>query len=65
MVQSLSQVGDGQSPDQKILCPYDTYGTEDQDSIPGRGRDSFSSPPRPDRLWGPPNLLSNRELLHR
>jgi hypothetical protein len=26
---------------------------------PGRGWNYFSSPPRPDRLWGPPNLLSN------
>jgi hypothetical protein len=25
----------------------------------GRGRDSFSSSPRPDRLWGPPSLLFN------
>jgi hypothetical protein len=24
-----------------------------------RGRAFFSSPPRPDRLWGPPSLLSN------
>jgi hypothetical protein len=28
-------------------------------SIPGRGRDFFSSPPLPERLWGPINLLYN------
>jgi hypothetical protein len=28
-------------------------------SSPGRGSEFFSSPPRPDRLWGPPILLSN------
>jgi hypothetical protein len=28
-------------------------------SSPGRGGEFFSSPPRPDRLWGPPSLLSN------
>jgi hypothetical protein len=28
-------------------------------SIPGRGREFFSSPPRPDRLWDPPSLLAN------
>jgi len=27
--------------------------------IPGRGWEFFSSPPRPERLWGPPTLLSN------
>jgi hypothetical protein len=32
-----------------------------------RGKDFFSSPPLPDRLWGPPSLLSYgyRELLRR
>jgi hypothetical protein len=28
-------------------------------SIPGGGWEYFSSPPCPERLWGPPNLLSN------
>jgi hypothetical protein len=28
-------------------------------SSPGWGWEYFSSPPRPDRLWGPPSLLSN------
>jgi hypothetical protein len=28
-------------------------------SIPGRGSDFFSSPPRADRLWDPPNPLSS------
>jgi len=41
----------------------------DRDSIPGRGRDFFSSPPRPEWLWGPPSFLSNgyrpgREIAH-
>jgi len=26
---------------------------------PGRSWEVFSSPPPPDRLWGPPSLLSN------
>jgi hypothetical protein len=26
------------------------------------GRECFSSPPRPDRLWGPPSLLANGYL---
>jgi hypothetical protein len=28
-------------------------------SSPGRGWEFFSSPPRPERLWGPPSLLSD------
>jgi hypothetical protein len=28
-------------------------------SIPGRGERLFSTPQRPDLLWGPPSLLSN------
>jgi hypothetical protein len=32
---------------------------DDQGSNPGRGWEFFSSSPRPDRLWGPPRLLSN------
>jgi hypothetical protein len=32
---------------------------DDRDSIRSRGRESFSSPPRTDRLWGPPSLLSH------
>jgi hypothetical protein len=35
------------------------YMLDDRGSIPGRDREFFSSPPRPDRLWGPPGLLSN------
>jgi len=31
----------------------------DRSSIPGKGREFFSSLPRPDRLWEPSNLLSN------
>jgi len=31
---------------------------DDSGSILGRGRDLFCSPPRPDRLWDPPSLLS-------
>jgi hypothetical protein len=33
------------------------YWLEDRGSIPGRDRDFFYSPPRPDWLWGPRNLL--------
>jgi len=33
---------------------------EDRGPIPGRGWFFFSSTPRPDRLWGPPSLLSNQ-----
>jgi hypothetical protein len=31
----------------------------DRDSIPGRGKGFFLYPLCPDRLWGPPSLLSN------
>jgi hypothetical protein len=36
----------------------------DRSLIPGRGKRFFSSPQRPDRVWSPPNILSNgyREL---
>jgi hypothetical protein len=27
--------------------------------LPRRGWEFFSSPPRPDRLWGPPSLIFN------
>jgi hypothetical protein len=35
-----------------------SYGLDGLGSIPGSAR-FFSSPQRPDRFWGPPNLLSN------
>jgi hypothetical protein len=35
------------------------YGLDDRGSSPGRGWEFFSSPPCPDRLWGPLSLLSN------
>jgi hypothetical protein len=35
------------------------YGLDDRGSIPGGGYEFFSSTPCPDRLWGPPSLLSN------
>jgi hypothetical protein len=35
------------------------FGPDDRGSFPGRGRDYFSLPPRPNRLWGPSNLLIN------
>jgi hypothetical protein len=35
------------------------YRLEDRGSIPGRGRDFFSSPQCPDWLWDPPSFLSN------
>jgi len=34
-------------------------GLDDQGSIPSGGSEFFSKPPRPERLWGPPSLLSN------
>jgi hypothetical protein len=34
------------------------YGLDGRGSIPGRSKRHFSSPQRPDRLWGPPSLLS-------
>jgi hypothetical protein len=35
------------------------YGLDGRGSIPGRGKRLFSTPQRPDRLWGPPSLLPN------
>jgi len=35
------------------------YELDDRGSIPGRSWKFLSSPPCPDRLWGPSNLLSN------
>jgi hypothetical protein len=35
------------------------YGLDDRGSIPDRGKGFFFQPLRPDRLWGPPSLLSN------
>jgi len=32
---------------------------DDRVSIPGRDKDTFSSLPRPGRLWCPPSVLSN------
>jgi hypothetical protein len=40
------------------LVQWQSYGLNDWSSIPRTGRE-FSSPPRPDRLWGPPSLLPN------
>jgi hypothetical protein len=36
-----------------------SYGLDDLGSIPGGGWEFFSSPPLPERLWGPLSLLSN------
>jgi hypothetical protein len=36
-----------------------SYGAGRADSIPGSGKIFFSTPQRPDPLWGPPSLLSN------
>jgi hypothetical protein len=35
------------------------YVLDDRGSIPGGCWEFFSKPPRPERLWGPPSLLSN------
>jgi hypothetical protein len=35
------------------------YGLEGRDSVPVRAKRLFYSPRCPDRLWGPPSLLSN------
>jgi hypothetical protein len=40
-----------------------SHGTDDRDLIPGKGWE-FVSPPRPDQLWGPPNLLFNGYRRH-
>jgi len=32
---------------------------DDSRTIPGSGRNFLYSPPRPDWLWGPQNILSN------
>jgi len=34
------------------------YGLDDRASIPDRGKNFFSSPPRPNRHWGSPSLIS-------
>jgi len=41
----------------RLFCFHITV-MDNRGSIPRRGRDFFSSPPHPDRLCGPPNLLS-------
>jgi hypothetical protein len=35
------------------------YRLDGRGSIPVRGKKFLSSPQRPDRLWGPPSLLSD------
>jgi hypothetical protein len=46
------------SPDSSVVQRWAT-GWMIRVSCPGRGWEFFSLPPRPDRLWGPPSLLSN------
>jgi hypothetical protein len=36
------------------------YGLDERVSIPGRRKRCFSTPQRPDQLWGQSRLLSNR-----
>jgi hypothetical protein len=36
-----------------------TFTFYDRGSIPGNAKICFSFPPYPERLWGPPSLLSN------
>jgi hypothetical protein len=52
----------------QLLCPKSRdssvgvalgYGLDDRGSIPGGCWEFFSKPPRPERLGGPPSLLSN------
>jgi hypothetical protein len=50
---NITEVGVAQSI-QWLSCEL-----EDRGSIRARGEIFFSSPPHPDRLWGPPNLLWN------
>jgi hypothetical protein len=35
------------------------YGLDTRGSIPGKGKRFFSTPQRPDMLWGSPSLLLN------
>jgi len=42
----------------QLVYPID-YGLDYRRSILDRSREFFPSPPRPDRFWGPPSLLSN------
>jgi hypothetical protein len=44
--------------DSSVVWQWATGGVNDSSS-PGRGWEFFFSPPRPDRLWGPPSLLYN------
>jgi hypothetical protein len=37
-----------------------SIGVDDRCSIPSRDWEFFSLPPPPDRFWGPPSLLSNK-----
>jgi len=39
------------------------YGLDDRGSVLSKGREFFFSPPRPDRLWGPPGLPSNEKQV--
>jgi len=44
-----------------------SYELDEPFSIPGRSRELVSWPPRPNRFWGPPSLLSDgyQEFLSR
>jgi hypothetical protein len=41
------------------VCIATGYGLDGRGSIPGKGKKSFSNPLHPDRLRGPPNLISS------
>jgi len=45
-------------PNRAVIAQSE-YGLDDRGSIPGGCWEFFPKPPRPERLWGPPNLLSN------
>jgi len=43
-----------------VLCQWQGYGLDDHSSIPCKSREMiFSSPSRPNSLWGPSSLLSS------
>jgi hypothetical protein len=60
-VQQDFEVGTGIKSEPRQLSQYKSlgYGLDDRGSITRMGREFFSSPQRPNRLWVPFSLLSN------